>query len=106
VTNNLQNYGPRFRGKVGQIETSDDPSDIGKWVATLWMVAFGEPETDENRLGMFGPYATKEEAHVALGKVTEAAVREFERQYIGKDSGQYIDMKTNEVRRWDRKDEV
>lgn len=88
---------PRIRGKVGQIE--EPIEDRGKYAFTLWLTTVGGGEGKE--LGTWGPYPTEAEAKAEMKKTAQVAVEAWEIHSTGSKSGKYIDMQTNELRRWE-----
>lgn len=92
---------PRIQGKVGQ---ATEPEEMkGKWFFLLKVGALGHGEPEE--FGPIGPWDSEEEAHKQLRHACRLLCEMFEKKIDGKVSGQYLDMKTNTMRRWDRKDE-
>jgi hypothetical protein len=90
---------PRIRGRVGQV---NEPEEMkGKWVFELELTTLGGGDANVLPLGIFGPYQTEAEAHKKLQEASRTVCEEIERKMMGKSSGKYIDMKTNEVRSWD-----
>jgi hypothetical protein len=90
----------RIRGKVG---TGDHD---GKWYFQMWMTEMGQGDpTDEDLLGTFGPWDSEQEAHQKLREASKVAADRLVEIHGKEPTGSYLDMKTNLLRRWDRKDE-
>lgn len=88
---------PRIRGKVGQ---ATEPADVaGKWFFEMWLSQMGEGEGDS--LGMFGPFDTEEQAQAELRNACQLACEAIEKKMTGEISGHYIDMKSNELKKWE-----
>ncbi len=93
---------PRIQGKVGQ---ATEPEEFkGKFFFEIWLTTLGG-EDKKRSLGQFGPFETEATAREALIGAVRHVSEECERLIAGEVSGQYIDMKTNSVRRWDRANE-
>jgi hypothetical protein len=88
---------PRIRGKVGQIETPKEQK--GKWAFTVWITSFGEGEGKV--VTTQGPFDTAKQALDELRKCARVVSEFYEKAFTGKVSGQFIDMKTNELRNWE-----
>lgn len=96
--------GPRIRGKVGQ--ATEPPEYAGKWFFTIWMNEFGAGEpTDADSLGQFGPWDSEEIAHKELKNAVQLCCDQITTLVDDKPSGEYIDLKTNVRRKWDRSNE-
>jgi len=92
---------PRIRGKVGQ---ATEPEDVkGKWYFNLEITTLGGSES--STMGPIGPYDTEAQAKKGLELAAKIACDVAEEAITGKASGEYIDLKTNERRRWDKRDE-
>lgn len=76
---------------------------VGKWFFEMWFTTIGGGDGDS--LGIFGPWETEKEAQAELRRASQLACETVQEKIEGKPSGQYVDMKTNTVRRWDRSDE-
>lgn len=94
---------PRIQGAVGQV--SEPPEFAGKWFFEMWLSFLGRDE-EKRSLGQFGPWDSEKEAEEELRAAAKIACDLIERDISGNTSGEYIDMKTNLRRRWDRKDET
>lgn len=92
---------PRIQGKVGQATAPEEMK--GKWFFEIWLTSIGGGEGES--MGVFGPWASEAEAKAELQKAAQLAAQAAEKGLTGKISGQYIDMKTNSIRRWDKADE-
>jgi hypothetical protein len=96
---------PRIRGKVGQ---ADDPPEMaGKWFFSLWVSELGAGDVDDSNpdFGPIGPWDTEAQAKRELERAAQIACEAVEEKVTGKKSGEYVDMKTNLTRRWDRANE-
>lgn len=92
---------PRIRGKVGQ--ANHPPEMAGKWFFEMWLSDIGDGEGKS--IGMCGPYENKDDALVALRHASQVACEACEVGMGQKPSGEYIDMKTNTTKYWDRRNE-
>lgn len=87
---------PRIRGKVGQ---ADAPEEVkGKWFFEMWMTEIGGGEGKS--LGIFGPFDSEAKAQLELKVAVKFVCDSTEKFLDGRTSGKYIDMKTNEIRKW------
>lgn len=87
---------PRIRGNAIQKEN-------GKWTFMILVGMLGSDECDEYNFKF--DFETKEEALTELRKASQMLCEAVEKKVDGKASGKYIDMKTNQTRRWDKGDE-
>lgn len=96
---------PRIRGSVGVIETP--PEHKGKFAFSVWITELGGgmPDHESPDFGPIGPYVSESEAKIKLMEFVKIISETIEKKIDGKVSGTYIDMKTNVLKRWDRKDE-
>lgn len=88
---------PRIQGKVGQ--ATEPPEVVGKWFFEIWLTSIGGGPGES--MGQFGPWDSEAIAKQELEKAARLAVEAIETQVDGKASGEYIDMKTNQRRKWD-----
>jgi hypothetical protein len=75
----------------------------GKWTFELFVGFLGMEECDHYKFKM--EYDTEKEALKELNKAAQLICEKFESLIDGKPSGEYIDLKTNSTRRWDKSDE-
>lgn len=88
---------PRIRGRVGQ---ATEPSEMaGKWFFEMFITDLGGGEGTS--MGQFGPWDDEKSALAELRKACRLACEAIEKEVVGKVSGKFIDMQTNEVRSWD-----
>lgn len=91
---------PRIQGKVGQ---ATEPKEVeGKWFFEMWASFIGEGAKES--LGTWGPFDSEELAQERLKAFAQVACEEWEMKVLGKKSGKYVDMKTNETRTWEIKE--
>lgn len=94
----------RIRGKVGQ--ATEPPEYAGKWFFQMWLSPLGSGDVKpEESLGEFGPWDTEGIAQSELSKAARVASEALEKAETGKVGGAYIDMKTNLLRYWDKRNE-
>lgn len=86
---------PRIRGSAIQKEN-------GKWTFFMLVGELGKEEHDEYNFDF--DFDTKELAIEELKRAAQIACEAFEKGVDGKVSGNYIDMKTNSTRKWDKTD--
>lgn len=92
-------------GKVGQATEPDEMK--GKWFFQVWMLEFGkgEPSDEDTIGGPVGPWETEEAAQKELRRAVQAVCEKVSELVDGKASGEYIDLKTNVRRKWDKSNE-
>lgn len=79
---------------------AEGPPDIdGKYFFEVFLTLPGDG--DGKKIGDFGPYDTEDEAKRALREKCRDMCEFIEEKFGGGKSGQYLDMKTNEFRKWD-----
>lgn len=88
---------PRLQGKIGVLE--EPPEWKGQFGFEIYLTFMGEGRG--NRMGLWAPFKTEQEARVELRKVSREMSETIEMEMTGKISGQYLDMKTNEMRNWE-----
>lgn len=69
----------------------------------MWLTTLGGGGGSE--LGTYGPFLSEKHAQAELKKAAQIACEAYEKAATGKVSDQFIDMKTNETRKWDKSDE-
>lgn len=92
---------PRIMGRVGRIE--QPPELVGKWAFEIRVSLLGSGDGDS--LGEWGPFDTEEIAQTELVKACKLACEAAEEAAGLPPSGKYIDMKTNQLKPWDKSDE-
>lgn len=91
---------PRIRGKVGQVEIDGKLTD--KWSFQIWISELGSGDVNlADKVKLNPPiFSTKAEAMLGLHEAVRIAHKVIS-ELIGAIPNEYIDMKTNERRRWD-----
>lgn len=94
----LFRHPPRIQGRVGQAEPGQGHD--GKWFFELFMTFIGVENNDNSSLGLFGPFDTEKLAQDELKIAVKFVCDKIEMDAVGKTSGKYYDMKTNQIRPW------
>lgn len=93
---------PRIRGRVGTAFDEKTNENLGFTWELFIIVEAGEGDGD--RFQCPKVFKTEAEAQASLMEACQMACEMFEKEFVGEVSGKFLDMKTNEVRRWDKKD--
>lgn len=88
---------PRLRARVGEVE--DPPEYKGQFCFEVFLTWPGEGEG--RKLGDWGPFKTEKLAKQKMREMVKEMSQLVEKEMTGDNSGQYLDMKTNEIRSWD-----
>lgn len=88
----MNNVMPRFRGIA--VETEEG------WRWQLLITLLGNNNGFEKKSDQVFP--TKEKCIADLRNVVRILCDELQMEFIGKPTGEYIDMKTNETLKWDK----
>jgi hypothetical protein len=87
---------PRIQARIGQIE---DGEHNGKWIFEIFVSMLGNAESKQS-FGVFGPWETREIAEQEAKNACQFVCEDYEEKFLGKKSGKYIDVKTNELKEW------
>ena len=89
----------RIRGKVGQIE--EPPEYAGKWAFSIWISELGGGDVNEGApdVGPLGPYDTESIAKEEMKRCAQVCCEVIEKEFTGKVSGMYVDMKSYVTRK-------
>lgn len=89
---------PRIQGRIGQAEPGQGVD--GKF---FFEIIFSEimrgPIGDP--MGPFGPFDTEKQALTEMRKAVKTCCDTLQLKMEGATNGEYFDMKTNSIRKWD-----
>lgn len=89
---------PRIQARTGQI--TDPPELVGKWTFEIHLTYIGGGE-DKKVLQCPAYFETEAEAKTAMREAARVACEACEKMMGSEVSGNYLDLKSNAVRKWD-----
>ena len=95
---------PRICGKTGEISRVD-PADkdkyrVGEWLFHVELSYLNKPDIPPQSLYSKTSYPTREKALAEMKVVIKELHGIIQEAFDGKRDGRYIDLKTNELRKW------